>query len=73
MKNISQSTRPAKIKPEFATNSLRHTCANLALDGGSPIDQFQEMLRQSEIETTMIYLRQWNRVEKAAEKHISQI
>lgn len=26
------------------------------------------MLRHSEIETTMIYLPQWNRVKKAAEK-----
>ncbi|MFI5304452.1 MAG: tyrosine-type recombinase/integrase [Nitrospiria bacterium] len=60
-------------QPEIATHSLRHTCANLALDGGAPIDQVQEMLRHSEIETTMIYLRQWNRVEKAAEKHITQI
>ena len=60
-------------RPEITVHSLRHTTANLALDGGAPIVQVQEMMRHAKIETTMIYVKQWNRVSQAAELHIKQI
>jgi integrase/recombinase XerD len=60
-------------RPEITAHSLRHTTANLALDGGAPIIQVQEMMRHSKIETTMVYVKQWNRVKKAAEYHIKQV
>jgi integrase/recombinase XerD len=60
-------------RPEITAHSLRHTTANLALDGGAPIVQVQEMMRHSKIETTMVYVKQWNRVKKAAEYHIKQV
>jgi integrase/recombinase XerD len=60
-------------RPEITAHSLRHSTANLALDGGAPIIQVQEMMRHSKIETTMVYVKQWNRVKKAAEYHIKQV
>ncbi|MBI1819525.1 MAG: tyrosine-type recombinase/integrase [Nitrospirae bacterium] len=60
-------------RPEVTVHSLRHTTANLALDGGAPIVQVQEMMRHAKIETTMVYVKQWNRVKQAAELHIKQI
>jgi hypothetical protein len=55
------------------STSIRHLTANLDLDGGAPIVQAQEMMRNSKIETTMVYVKQWNRVKKAAEYHIKQV
>jgi len=60
-------------RSEVTVHSLRHTTANLALDGGAPIVQVQEMMRHEKIETTMIYVKQWNRVKQAAELYIKQI
>ncbi|MHB8482030.1 MAG: tyrosine-type recombinase/integrase [Nitrospiria bacterium] len=60
-------------RPEITLHSLRHTTANLALDGGAPIVNVQEMMRHEDITTTMIYVKQWNRVKQAAELHIKQI
>ncbi len=31
------------------------------------------MMRHAKIETTMVYVKQWNRVKQAAELHIKQI
>ena len=54
-------------------HSLRHITANLAVDGGAPIMNVQEMMRHEDITTNMIYVIQWNRVKQAAELHIKQI
>jgi site-specific recombinase XerD len=64
---------PDNPRPEITLHSLRHTTANLALDGGAPIVNVQEMMRHEDITTTMIYVKQWNRVKQAAELHIKQI
>jgi len=60
----TQSLRP--ITP----HSLRHTAATLALNHGATIRQVQAMLGHADIQTTMIYLHEQDRIVNAAEHHI---
>ena len=60
----TQSLRP--ISP----HSLRHTAATLALNHGATIRQVQSMLGHVDIQTTMIYLHEQDRIVNAAEHHI---
>ena len=60
----TQSVRP--ISP----HSLRHTAATLALNHGATIRQVQAMLGHADIQTTMIYLHEQDRIVHAAEHHI---
>ena len=60
----TQSVRP--ISP----HSLRHTAATLALNHGATIRQVQAMLGHADIQTTMIYLHEQDRIVNAAEHHI---
>ena len=60
----TQSIRP--ISP----HSLRHTAATLALNHGATIRQVQAMLGHADIQTTMIYLHEQDRIVNAAEHHI---
>ena len=60
----TQSHRP--ISP----HSLRHTAATLALNHGATIRQVQAMLGHADIQTTMIYLHEQDRIVHAAEHHI---
>ncbi len=57
----------------ITTHSLRHTAASLALEAGAPIFEVKQMLRHSRIETTMIYLHEYNRIKNGAENYIKQI
>jgi len=60
----TQSLRP--ISP----HSLRHTAATLALKHGATIRQVQAMLGHADVQTTMIYLHEQDRIVNAAEHHI---
>ena len=60
----TQSIRP--ISP----HSLRQTAATLALNHGATIRQVQAMLGHADIQTTMIYLHEQDRIVHAAEHHI---
>ena len=60
----TQSVRP--ISP----HSLRHTAATLALKHGATIRQVQSMLGHADIQTTMIYLHEKDRILNAAEHTI---
>ena len=60
----TQSIRP--ISP----HSLRHTAATLALNHGATLRQVQSMLGHADIQTTMIYLHEQDRIVHAAEHHI---
>lgn len=57
----------------ITTHSLRHTAATMALEAGAPIFEVKQMLRHVRIETTMIYLHEYNRVKNGAEHYIKQI
>ena len=54
----------------ISPHSLRHTAATLALNHGATIRQVQAMLGHADIQTTMIYLHEQDRIVNAAEHHI---
>ena len=54
----------------ISPHSLRHTAATLALHHGATIRQVQAMLGHADIQTTMIYLHEQDRIVHAAEHHI---
>jgi len=54
----------------ISPNSLRHTAALLALEGGAPVSAVKNMMRHGDINTTMIYVRERERIENAAENYI---
>ena len=56
---------------KLTAHSLRHTSATLALQNGADIVSVKDMLRHSNINTTMIYVHNINRIEKGAEKFVS--
>jgi len=51
-------------------HSLRHTAGTIALMNGADILSVKEMLRHANINTTLIYTHNLNRLEKGAEKFI---
>jgi len=51
-------------------HSLRHTAGTIALLNGADILGVKEMLRHSNINTTLTYAHNLNRISKGAEKHI---
>jgi len=48
-------------------HSLRHSAATIALERGAPLHQVQAMLRHAEIQTTMLYTHNKERITHAAE------
>lgn len=54
-----------------STHGLRHTAALNALANGADLQDVQGMLRHSDINTTMIYVKETERRAKAAERKIS--
>ena len=63
------NTETQSIRP-ISPHSLRHTAATLALNHGATIRQVQAMLGHADIQTTMIYLHEQDRIVHAAEHHI---
>lgn len=57
------------IRP-ISPHSLRHTAATLALKHGATIRQVQSMLGHADIQTTMIYMHEKDRIVNAAEHNI---
>ncbi len=62
--------------PAFTCHSLRHTCACFILQGGGLINDVQDVLRHSSIDTSRIYLetiKKQKRLENPAENFINNI
>jgi len=55
---------------KVSAHSLRHTAGTIALLNGADILSVKEMLRHSDINTTLIYTHNLNRLSKGAEKFI---
>ena len=74
--HLQQAGLSRLLNPETQTlrpispHSLRHTAATLALKHGATIRQVQAMLGHADIQTTMIYLHEQDRIVHAAEHHI---
>lgn len=56
---------------KVTAHSLRHTAGTIALMNGADLISVKEMLRHSNINTTLIYTHNLNRLEKGAEKFIT--
>jgi len=57
----------------YTAHSLRHTAITLALLGGATVQQAQSMARHSNINTTMIYAHNIDRMEDPAESYIDKM
>lgn len=55
----------------ITSHSLRHTAGTIALMNGADLLSVKEMLRHSNVNTTLIYTHNINRIDKGAEKFIS--
>jgi len=63
---INTGLKTAKV----TAHSLRHTAGTIALMGGADLIAVKDMLRHENINTTMIYAHNLNRISKGAEKFI---
>lgn len=57
--------------PNLSAHSLRHSAATIALQQGSSVEQVQQVLRHSNINTTMIYVHDVERMNNAAEEKVA--
>ena len=68
---VAERLKDTGLKNDKTTcHSLRHTAGSLAIEGGANVIQVKEMLRHSNINTTMIYVHNQNRIKFGAEKFI---
>ena len=71
---VKQGLRRVGIDSErITTHSLRHTAVTLSLLGGATIQETQALARHSNINTTMIYAHNIDRIGKAPERKIDAI
>jgi len=69
---VSERLKSVGLKNSRVTaHSLRHTAGTIALMNGARIEQVKDMLRHSDINTTMIYAHNINRLSDGAEKYVS--
>lgn len=57
--------------PKITAHSLRHTAGTIALMNGADLLSVKDMLRHSNINTTLTYAHNISRISKGAEKYIS--
>lgn len=71
---VKERLRNVNIDSERLTaHSLRHTAITLALQAGASIQEAQALGRHSNINTTMIYAHNINRIENAPERKIEKL
>ena len=59
--------------PRLTAHSLRHTAITLSLLGGATPQEARVMARHADINTTLIYAHNINRIKQAPEKKIDEI
>jgi integrase len=57
--------------PEIGAHTLRHTGCTLAIESGASIQQVQTHARHKNIETTMVYVHQRDRLGNSAADFIN--
>ena len=69
---VKRTYRLAEVRGEGKTShSLRHTAITSAIRHGAPLPKVQSMARHANINTTMIYYHEVDRVEDPAEGYVS--
>jgi len=63
---IVRNTAVAAGLPEIGAHTLRHTGCTLAIDNGASLQQVQTHARHKQIETTMVYVHQRDRLRDSA-------
>jgi len=56
--------------PEIGAHTLRHTGCTLAIEAGASLQQVQSHARHKNIETTMVYIHQRDRLRDSAADYI---
>ena len=56
----------------LTAHSLRHTAGTLAIQNGATLEQAQQFLRHSSIESTMVYYHEKERAENQSERIVMQ-
>ncbi len=64
--NIVHSTAILAGLPQIGAHTLRHTGCTLAIDAGASLQQVQTHARHKNIETTMVYIHQRDRLRDSA-------
>jgi site-specific recombinase XerD len=59
------------IGPKISVHSLRHTCAYLNIKAGGSLEATQQLLRHRNIDTTLIYAHNINRIQDESEYRIA--
>ena len=68
---VKQAYRLAGVRGEGKTShSLRHTAITSAIRHGAPLPKVQSMARHANLNTTMIYYHEVDRVEDPAEGYV---
>lgn len=61
------------IDKRLSAHSLRHTAVTLSLMGGATLQEAQTLARHSNINTTLIYAQNMNRIKQAPERKIDKM
>lgn len=61
------------VSPRITPHSLRHSAVTLALEGGATLQETQAMARHHNINTTMVYAHNIDRIANAAEYKIDKV
>jgi site-specific recombinase XerD len=67
---LNQTVGETKNIRRITPHSIRHSTATIALERGAPLHQVQDMLRHADIQTTMLYTHNKERITNAAEHRI---
>lgn len=70
---VKETLRKAGYDSDRLTaHSLRHTCGTLNLKSGGSLEETQQLLRHSNINTTMVYLHHLERLNNRSEERIAK-
>lgn len=67
---VDRTAKRAGLPDEIGAHSLRHTGCTLAIEAGASVQQVQSHARHKNIETTMIYVHQRDRLRDSAADYI---
>lgn len=67
---VNRTAKAAGIQPTVGAHTLRHTGCTLAIEAGATVQQVQTHARHKNLETTMIYVHQRDKLADSAADYI---